>query len=141
LIERFGKPVTMQTADGAAVVEQVKPEPQGRWPKGVSGNPKGAAVDRVADRAGELFQAMSAELGALSPIDHALLKQACLLLARSERLKRARDADAAVRLSSEARRILASLRKHAAPKAPGQSPLQQYLASLPAETEPSEALE
>jgi hypothetical protein len=118
----------METAGAVAVAEQENPRSRaGRFSPGVSGNPKGAAVDRVADRAGELFQAMSAELGTLSAIDHALLKQACLLLARSERLKRARDADAAVRLSSEARRILASLRKHATPAKAPQQVLRDYL--------------
>ena len=107
----------METAGPLAVVEQNKPQSLGRWPKGVSGNPSGAALNRVAARTAELVDSMVGDFDALSAIDRALLNQACLLLARSERMRRTRDADAAIRMSSEARRILASVRKRARPPA------------------------
>jgi hypothetical protein len=59
---------------------------------------------------------VAAELGGvLGAIDRALLLQACRLLIRSQRVK---DADAAIRMSSEARRIMSSLQKRAPPPAP-----------------------
>jgi len=103
----------MEIAGPVAAIEQDKPQSRGRWPKGVSGNPSGAALDRVAERAAKLFDSMAGDFGALSAVDRALLHQACLLLARSERMKRTRDADAAIRMSGEARRLLASIRKRA----------------------------
>jgi hypothetical protein len=102
----------METAGAMAGGQQTKQRSRaGRFAPGVSGNPRGAALDRVADRAAELFQIMASEFGALSPCDQVMLRQACLLLARSERLTGARNADASVRMASEARRTLASLRK------------------------------
>ena len=64
---------------------------------------------------------------ALSAVDRALLTQACLLLARSERVMQIKDADAAIRMSGEARRLLESLRKHAAP--PKVPSLEEHLAA------------
>lgn len=53
--------------------------------------------------------------GALSAIDNVLLDRAVLLLAKSERLHMTKHVDAGIRMTSEARRILESLRRrHAA---------------------------
>src|SRR5579863_4346732 len=114
----------MEIAGPVAVIEQDKPQSHGRFLKGTSGNPSGRQV--VPERAAELFNAMAGDFGALSAVDRALLYQACLLLSRSERVKRIKDADAAIRMSGEARRLLESLRRHApAVKAPQQS-LSEY---------------
>lgn len=88
-----------------------KPRPQW-WPKGTSGNPTGI---RISQRAMELFSEIAVELGGvdtLSIIDRTLLSQACRLLVRSQRVK---EADAAIRMSSEARRTLEGLRRRCAP--------------------------
>jgi hypothetical protein len=85
----------------AAATKQ--PERPQSWPKGVSGNPSGI---RVSHHALNLYREIAAELGgeaALSVIDRTLLLQATRLLVRSARLK---DHDAAIRMSSEARRTL-----------------------------------
>jgi hypothetical protein len=74
------------------------------FPKGFSGNPKGKAALKV--RAAELFGIMAPDFGELSAVDTVLLNQACLLLARSERIARVRDIDVGVRMSGEARRLL-----------------------------------
>ena len=52
--------------------------------------------------------------GALSAIDNVLLDRAVLLLAKSERLHMTKHVDAGIRMTSEARRILQSLRRHRA---------------------------
>jgi hypothetical protein len=108
----------MEMQQPAAVMEQndIKRRRAGGrpWPKGTSGNPSGS---RVNVRAVALFNELAADFGgvaALSALDRVLLSQACRLMARAAR---ARDADAAVRLSSEARRALLSLRK----RVPGRS--------------------
>jgi hypothetical protein len=93
----------------AAATKQ--PERPQSWPKGVSGNPSGI---RVSHHALNLYREIAAELGgeaALSVIDRTLLLQATRLLVRSARLK---DHDAAIRMSSEARRTLEGLRRHVA---------------------------
>ena len=81
------------------------------FPPGTSGNPLGARI--VNQRAAELFAVMAGDFGPLSAVDEVLLRQACRLLARSERLK---DPDNSIRMSGEARRLLEALRRHAAPK-------------------------
>jgi hypothetical protein len=85
--------------------------PRGRpWPKGVSGNPAGI---RVGKQALAMFEQIEGELGGVgSVIDRTLLLQACRLLVRAARLK---DHDAAIRMSSEARRTLEGLRRRCAP--------------------------
>ena len=80
------------------------------WPKGVSGNPSGS---RTSKRAVLLADEMAADLGELNAIERTMLAQACKLLIRSERVK---DLSVATRMSSEARRLLELLRRHAAPK-------------------------
>jgi hypothetical protein len=89
--------------------EPQRPRLRGKpWPKGVSGNPSGS---RVNTRAVVLFAEMAVDFGgvdALSGVDRAMLMQACRLMARGARAK---SADDAVRLTSEARRILMALRK------------------------------
>lgn len=110
---------------GAASEQRVRGRP---WPKGVSGNPSGS---RTNVSAGALFVELSTDMGgadAMSAVDRVLLMQACKLLARAAR---ARDADGAVRLTSEARRVIASLRKQAQP--PKGPTLEQYLAQRAAE--------
>jgi hypothetical protein len=83
------------------------------FPKGVSGNPHGRRALR--ERIEKLYATMTGDFGPLSATDEVLLRQACLLLARSERVHRRKDLDSAIRMSGEARRLLESLRKHAAP--------------------------
>lgn len=108
--------------DAAANEQQIlhKALRRGRsFPKGFSGNPKGKAA--LKDRAAELFAVMSPDFGPLGAVDTVLLRQACLLLARSERIARVRDIDVGVRMSGEARRLLQVLRRNAtAPAAPAE---------------------
>lgn len=118
----------MQSAAAAEQSDgQRPPARRGRpWPKGVSGNPSGS---RVNTRAVVLFAEMANDFGggdALSGVDRAMLMQACRLMARGARAK---SADDAVRLTSEARRILQSLRKSAPKHAAGPT-LAEFLASL-----------
>jgi hypothetical protein len=90
-----------------------RPRVRGRpWAPGQSGNPSGS---RVNTRASVLFDEIAAELGgaeALSAIDRTLLLQAARLLMRSQRIK---EPDAAIRMSSEARRTLEGLRRRCVP--------------------------
>lgn len=79
-------------------------------------------------RVEELFAEMAPDFGELSGVDTRLLRQACLLLARSETCRNVRDGDVCLRMTGEARRILSALRRHAAPKPPGPS-LYERLAS------------
>jgi hypothetical protein len=97
------------------------------FPKGVSGNPHGSGSVRV--RAAELFSEMAVDFGTLTAVDTVLLRRASLLLARSERIRSARDADVSLRMSSEARRTLMTLRRHhaAASKISGSPGLDEYL--------------
>jgi hypothetical protein len=89
------------------------------FPKGFSGNPKGKAALKA--RSAELFGIMAPDFAPLSATDEVLLRQACLLLARSERIARVRDIDVGVRMSGEARRLLQALRKNApAPAVPAE---------------------
>jgi hypothetical protein len=84
--------------------------------KGVSGNPDGKAS--VREHAAALFYEMSADFGTLGAVETVLLRRAALLLARSESIRSTRDADVSLRMSSEARRTLMTLRRHhaAAPR-------------------------
>jgi len=79
------------------------------WRPGQSGNPLGSKV--LTERANVIFAEVRGDFAAdLSAVDTVLLRQACRLLARGERL---RDAAAAVKLSSEARRLITALRQRA----------------------------
>lgn len=80
------------------------------FPKGTSGNPRGKAS--IRERAAELFAEMAPDLGQMSAIDTVMLRRASLLLARSERIRSAKDADVSLRMSGEARRLLQTLRRH-----------------------------
>jgi hypothetical protein len=102
------------------------PEPRRRAPvagfqKGNSGNPHGKAWIRV--RAAELFAEMAVDFGTLGAVETVLLRRAALLLARSERIRSSRDADVSLRMSSEARRTLMTLRRHhaAVPTSPAEA--------------------
>jgi hypothetical protein len=120
----------MSAVQSAAAFEQAsgqRAKLRGRpWPKGVSGNPSGS---RLNTRAMVLFAEMATDFGgenALGAMDRALLMQACRLMARGARAK---SADDAVRLTSEARRILASVRKTAAKSDKQDTSLAAYLAA------------
>jgi hypothetical protein len=71
---------------------------------------------------------MAADFASLSAVDEVLLRQACLLLARSERVHRTTDVEAAIRMSSEARRLLQSLKRNRQPGSAEPS-LQAYLSA------------
>jgi hypothetical protein len=80
-----------------------------RWPPGTSGHPLGSKV--LTARANEIFDEVRGDfVDDLCAVDVVLLRQACRLLARGERL---RDPSAAVKLSGEARRLLSPLRRKA----------------------------
>ena len=97
------------------------------FPKnGLGGNPKGRATTR--ERAAELYAAMIPDFGQLSATDQVLLNQACLLLARSQCVHRRQDIDAAVRMSSEARRLLLTLQRKRGRKGDAGPSLTEYLA-------------
>jgi hypothetical protein len=88
--------------------------------KGVSGNPHGRRV--IRERIEELFATMAGDFGPMTATDEVLLRQACFLLARSERVYRRADIDNAIRMSGEARRLLESLRRRpASPEPPPKS--------------------
>jgi hypothetical protein len=110
------------------------------WPKGMSGNPTGI---RISKHALKLFYEIAAELGgvdSLPAMDAALLLQATRLLVRSSRLK---DHDAAIRMSSEARRTLEGLRRRCAPavRSAPTEPFGQIVVSAEAEAAPRRAAE
>jgi hypothetical protein len=116
----------METAAVRQQDEERPPQRRGRpFPPGTSGNPRGAALDRVGERGAVLFAAVAADFTPLSATDEVLLRQACRLLARGERSK---DPDVAIRMSGEARRIIAALRK--APARAPQSFRDRLLAQL-----------
>lgn len=100
------------------------------WQPGQSGNPTGI---RISKHAIALFNEIAGELGgeaALSAIDRTLLLQAARLLVRSARLK---DHDAAIRMSSEARRTLEGLRRRATrASAPAAEPFTEIAAKAQA---------
>jgi hypothetical protein len=97
------------------------------FPKGVSGNPHGSGSVRT--RAAELYAEMAVDFGTLTAVDRVLLRRASLLLARSERIRSARDADVSLRMSSEARRTLMTLRRHHAAAPRDEPVLSQVLAA------------
>jgi hypothetical protein len=83
------------------------------WPPGTSGNPLGATAYRRS--AAELFAEVVTDFGGvdgLSATDRVLLAHGCRLLVRASRV---RDHDIALRMSGEARRVLAALKRAPAP--------------------------
>ena len=108
----------MEIAGSVAGDKQDEPQSRGRWPKGVSGNPSGQHV--VEQLSAELYESMRADFDHLNAVDEALLRQACLLLARASRPKC--EPDACIRMTATAHRIISSLRKHAAPAAARTAP-------------------
>jgi hypothetical protein len=92
------KPAPTATPSGrAASLRNLRPP----WQPGQSGNVLGPLKHVF-----ELFAAMTADLGELTGIEHALLWQAAKLMAKSERAKEANDA---VRLANASARMLASV--------------------------------
>ena len=65
----------------------------------------------------------------MSATDTILLKQAALLLGRSERVSSIKQADVGLRMSGEARRLLMSLRRTTRAKDVGYIPLRDRLAA------------
>jgi hypothetical protein len=113
---RLLRPVMMEAV--AIGLPATPPAKKGRGPgrpfrKGVAANPRGHAV--INDRAAALFSTIAPDFCELSATDTVLLRRACLLLARLERIHRVRDIDVALRMSGEARRLLQTLRRHHAP--------------------------
>jgi hypothetical protein len=130
----------VEIAGSPAGPDQDQPRSRGRFMKGASGNPSGRQA--VRSRAAELFAAMAADFGELNGIDAAMLNQACLLLARAERIKAIKHADASVRMSSEARRLVETLRRHhVAPKAPVAETFAEVAARAQAEASARRELE
>jgi hypothetical protein len=116
------------------VDEQSKPPWQ--YPKGVSGNKAGRPNIRV--RADEIFVALSADFGKLNQTDTLILRQASMMISRSESISSVRHADAAIRLSSESRRLLLMLRRHA-PRRADEASLADLLAADHVEQRAAEA--
>jgi len=126
--QRYGNyvPIFVSAAvmQQAATTEQseAKRRPRGRpWPKGTSGNPSGR---KASARFATLFADLADELGSLTAIERQQLAQAVRLMIKIDTEK---DAAVAVKLSSESRRLLNSLRKRG--RSPRGPTLQEYLAS------------
>jgi hypothetical protein len=95
---------------------------------GVSGNPSGQR--RLKDRAEELFQIMVVDIRPLTKTDEMLLKHAALLIARAEKVHHRKNVDASCRMSGEARRLIASLRRRPESSEPRTPSLSEYLESI-----------
>jgi hypothetical protein len=106
--------------------EAEKPRRPFGFQPGRSGNPSGNRY--LKDQAAALFETMSGDLGPLTKTDEILLQQACLMLAKASRIsgRDRQNVDVAVRLHSEARRTITSLRRRVA-KVPGSPGLDEYL--------------
>jgi hypothetical protein len=91
-----------------------------------SGNPKGRRI--VREMAEKLFAELAPQFAPLDPVDRTLLMQAAMLSIQSRRVG---DPDAAVRMASEARRTLETLRRNRlkSPKAQPDS-FAEHLATL-----------
>jgi hypothetical protein len=102
----------------------------GRWLPGHSGNPVGSrdANQKANLRAVELFDQWVADFdrSLLTAIERSLLEQAARLMVRAERTH---DPDIAVRASSVAQRMLASVRTKKRKRA-GRPPLREQLAEV-----------
>jgi hypothetical protein len=124
----------IEPMEAAAIAQPSTQRRRGRpFTPGVSGNPKGDVAKTIRERAAELRTVIVSDFDgeALTAIDGVLLDRACMLLARSERLHRTKDVDAGIRMTSEARRILQSLRRHRA-SAPKPLSLDEHLAAAEA---------
>jgi hypothetical protein len=135
----------IEPMESAATTQASKQRPRGRpFAPGVSGNPRGDVMKTIRARAAELRATIVTDdlKGALSAIDNVLLDRAVLLLAKSERLHMTKHVDAGIRMTSEARRILQSLRRrHAtAPTSPAE-PFTDISARAQAEAAQRRALE
>jgi hypothetical protein len=96
---------------------------------GHSGNPVGSRVanQKANQRAVELFDQWAADFdGSLTAIERSLLQQAARLMVRAERTH---NPDIAVRASSVAQRMLASVRNKKRKRA-GRPPLREQLAEV-----------
>jgi hypothetical protein len=89
----------------------------------------------------ELQRQFEHELGPLSVVDKVLVDQAVALIVKAESIQTAivrgevADADAAIRLLSESRRVLASLKSKAAQNKPAGPTLADYLAQRAAQAD------
>jgi hypothetical protein len=97
--------------------------------------PRFDARNRVSRRYRSLLEEFAAEVGVpLSAIDRELISQAASLTLRAEQIREsivagvAIDTDEAIRLTSECRRILGSLKSKAAKNPPAATALADYLA-------------
>jgi hypothetical protein len=97
-------------ADATAVANQ-KPKAPHLYGKGQSGNRRGRVNIRA--RSIEIYATLRNDFGELNATDTLILKQAAMMVARSESISSVRHADAAIRLSSESRRLLLMLKRHA----------------------------
>jgi hypothetical protein len=112
----------METSEPRAATK-----PPQLYGKGHSGNRAGRM--NVRARAAELFDELRGDFGELTRTDQVLLRQATMMIARSEALSGVKHADAAIRLSSEGRRLLMSLRRHAPKRDSSEVSLASYLHS------------
>jgi hypothetical protein len=119
--------------------EQANPPRRIGFAPGVSGNPSGRRF--LKDRADALYRIMAADLGPATPTDEILLRHAAMLIARAERIYSRKDIDAACRMSGEARRLIATLRRHAAPSAAPTEPWSAVTAKAQAEASKRRARE
>jgi hypothetical protein len=98
--------------------------------------PRVDARTRASRRYLELVQTFEAELGyQLTEADRVMIKQAATLSLQGEHLEAAIvsgslvDSDDLIRVSSEARRIIATLRSKAKDKAPSHDPMAAHIAA------------
>jgi hypothetical protein len=119
----------MEVTTPATDAEQDASKRRHGFAPGVSGNPKGRPSIRI--RASELFNVMAPDFGGdkMTPVDRVMLHRASLLLSRSERIRSEKEADIALRMSGEARRLLQALRRHHAAASRDEPVLSQVLAA------------
>jgi hypothetical protein len=118
--------VATRHAAGRAAKRQARLRAVGFQP-GQSGNPAGGRL--LKDQAEALYRTMAADIRPQTPTDEILLRQASLMLAKAARFTTRKDADSAVRLVSEARWTIATLRRHIPKRGEQEESLAGYLAS------------